>query len=329
MKPEVSIIVPVFNVEDYLVRCIESIISQTIKNIEIILVNDGSTDKSGQICDKYAIVDQRIKVIHKENGGLSSARNAGIKIASGFYLGFVDSDDYINPNMYKNLYELCQKTDSDIGVCRFGREINGNMATEFQEKMVIELDNIKAMRQLFRGELYRFSVCNKLFKKPCFENIMFPEGRIHEDLSTSYKFFTNAKKVVYTSEIGYIYVKRDGSILTSKFNEKRLDAFLGWDEIIPFMTKNYPNLSREYISCFAYGCLDNVYSILHEVMDNKIKIRLLLVIRQIVRSYYKKIIFNELLSLKDKFILSLLNYNVVSLLHFNQSKEMIKKLNIK
>ncbi|MBW8348410.1 glycosyltransferase [Bacillus sp. IITD106] len=329
MKPEVSVIVPVYNVENYLVRCIESILSQTLKNIEIILINDGSTDNSGNICNEYASLDKRIKVIHKENGGLSSARNAGIKIASGCYLGFVDSDDYIDPHMYKNLYELCKKTDSDIGVCRFGRKINGKMVTEVKEKKVIELNNVEAMRQLFRGELYRFSVCNKLFKKSCFKNIMFPEGRIHEDLSTSYKLFSNAKKVIYTSNIGYIYVKRDGSILASKFNEKRLDAFLGWEEIIPFMTQHYPELSTEFISSFTYGCLDNVYYILSEVKENKSKLRLLLIIREIVRSNYKKIMFNNQLSLKNKLIITLLNYNVFALLHIYQSKEMIKKFNFK
>jgi len=328
MKPEVSIIVPVYNVERYLKRCINSILSQTLKNIEIILINDGSTDNSGNICNEYADVDKRIRVIHKENGGLSSARNAGIKISLGRYLGFVDSDDYINPNMYKNLYELCIQNDSDIGVCRFGREINGKMVIEVKEEKVIKLDNVEAMRQLFRGELYRFSVCNKLFEKSCFKNIMFPEGRIHEDLSTSYKLFSNAKKVVYTSDTGYIYVKRDGSILTSTFNEKRLDAFLGWEEIIPFMTKHYPELSTEYISSCAYVCLDQVYSILSDVKDNKSRLRLLFVIREIVRSNYKKIMLNNLLSLKDKVVLSLLNYNIFALLHFYESKEMIKKLPI-
>ncbi|MBS4197578.1 glycosyltransferase [Lederbergia citri] len=329
MKPEVSIIVPVYNVEDYLEKCIESILSQTLTCFEVILVNDGSTDKSGLVCKEYEKKDNRVKVIQKENGGLSSARNAGMKIARGKYIGFVDSDDYIDPNMYKNLIELCEKTNGDIGICKFGREINGKKVTELQKKIIIEFDNLEAMRELFKGELYRFSVCNKIFKKSCFENILFPDGRIHEDLSTSYKVFSNAKKVVYSSEIGYMYVKREGSILTSKFNEKRLDAFLGWKEIIPFMTQHYPELSKEYFSCFAFGCLDNVYYILNEVMEYKKRNRYLLVIQQIVKTYYKKIISNDLLSLKDKLIITLLNYNVLSLYSFYNTKEMIKKLRIK
>ena len=127
MDPIISIIVPIYNVGKYLPKCIESILNQTFKNFELILVNDGSTDNSGVVCDDYEKKDTRIKIIHKSNGGVSSARNAGLYVAKGEYIGFVDPDDYIDKNMYEKLYRLCIDNNSDIAICRFNREINGKI----------------------------------------------------------------------------------------------------------------------------------------------------------------------------------------------------------
>jgi len=325
MKPKISIIVPVYNIELYLERCVESILSQTFVDFELILVNDGSTDQSGKVCDYYSEKDQRVKVLHKNNGGLSFARNEGLKIACGDFIGFVDGDDYIEKDMYKKLYELSEKTNSDIAICKFGREINGQLINELQQEFSKEMDNIEAMRQLFKGELYRFSVCNKLFRKSCFENILFPEGRIHEDLSTSYKLFANSTKSVYTNYVGYIYVKRENSILNSRFNEKRLDAFLGWDEILSFMGQKYPKLTKEVISCFAYGCVDNVHYIVNQVESKDSRIQYLSIIKRLHRKFYSKILLNNTLSLKDKFILSLLNCNCKMLIFLIKSKKKLVK----
>jgi glycosyltransferase involved in cell wall biosynthesis len=322
MRPEISIIVPVYNVELYINKCLDSILNQTLTNIEIIVVNDGSTDNSGSICNEYAEKDNRVRIIHKTNGGLSSARNAGIKIARGEFLGFVDSDDYIDDNFYKRLYELCKETNSDISICKFAREINGILINEPEEEVNIEMDNIESMRQLFKGVLFRFSVCNKLFKKTCFENILFPEGRIHEDLSTTYKLFNNSSKAIYTNYKGYIYVNRENSILTSKFNKNRLDAFIGWDEILSFMEENYPQLSREFLSCFAYGAVDNTFKILNQVENKEQRVTYLNIIRQLVRKYYRNIIKNDALSLKYKFILLLLSYRLNLLLLYKNSTKL-------
>ena len=171
MSPKISIIVPVHNVELYLVQCIESILAQTITDYEVVLVNDGSTDRSGEICDELALRDNRIKVIHKEYGGVSSARNEGVKKANGIYIGFVDGDDRIDSEMYKNLYDLCVDTASDISICKLGREINGKLINDSKENLYTKkMTNHEAMEQLFRGVLFRFSLCNKLFKRTCFDN---------------------------------------------------------------------------------------------------------------------------------------------------------------
>ncbi len=137
LKPKISIIVPVYNVELYLVQCIESILAQTITDYEVLLVNDGSTDRSGEICDEFVVRDNRINVIHKKNGGLSSARNEGIKKATGDYVGFVDGDDRLDPEMYKKLYQICVDTDSDIGICKLGREVNGKLINDSNEIYIL------------------------------------------------------------------------------------------------------------------------------------------------------------------------------------------------
>lgn len=290
MKPAISIIVPVYNVESFLEECINSILVQSFKSLEVILVNDGSTDMSGKISDKFAQIDKRVKVIHKEYGGVSSARNIGVETAQGEFIGFVDSDDRIDKDMFKELYRLCRETVSDISICQLGREINGSLINKGQEPLILEMDHDEALRQLFKGNLFRFSLCNKLFKKNCFKNIQFPEGRIHEDLSTTYKLFANSKKAVFTNYIGYIYVKRENSILTSTFNKKRLDAFLGWDEILTFMRKAYSHLFDEIMTCYVYWAIDNVFYTLNQVRDRKERNLYLEKIQESIRKRYKYII---------------------------------------
>lgn len=309
MKPEISIIVPVYNVENYINGCIDSILNQEFKNFELILVNDGSTDKSGLICDEYEKKDDRVKVIHQEYKGVSAARNVGINNAKGHYIGFVDSDDYIYKDMYSTLYNLCEQTNSDIGVCKLFREIDGKIINLDDNLIIKEMDNEEAMKELFKGILYRFSLANKLFKKSCFNGVEFPEGRIHEDLSTTYKLFANSAKTVYTNSTGYVYVKRSNSILTKQFYEKRLDAFYGWDEILQFM-KYYSNELDEYVnSAFGYGSIDNIFYILNQVNDKVSREKYLSKIRIYTKKYNRELMKNSNLSVKQKFIIKVLNFN--------------------
>lgn len=309
MKPEISIIVPIYNVEKYLPRCIESILAQTFTNFELILVNDGSEDDSGEVCDRYAKEDKRIKVIHKKNGGVSSARNAGLKNSIGNYIGFVDPDDYIKKDMYEKMYNLCIKKDSKIAICKFAREVDGKIinADNNETEIIRELNNEEAMNELFKGVLYRFSLCNKLFNKKCFQGITFPEGRIHEDLSTTYKLFANSNRSIYTTYQGYIYVKREDSILTKQYNEKRLQSFIGWDEILEFMNKRYEKVNEQVVATFTYWCVDNIFYIMNQVKDKDELIKYLNFIRSYTLKYKKLINSNDLLSEKYKIRVRLLN----------------------
>ena len=309
MDPIISIIVPIYNVGKYLPKCIESILNQTFKNFELILVNDGSTDNSGVVCDDYAKKDTRIKIIHKSNGGVSSARNAGLYVAKGEYIGFVDPDDYIDKNMYEKLYRLFIDNNSDIAICRFNREINGKIQNKESTEEIIELNNMVAMNELFKGNLYRFSLCNKLFSKKCFNDVLFPEERIHEDLSTTYKLFANSKKAVYINYCGYIYVRRENSILTSTYNEKRLQAFIAWDEIIEFIDKNYYEIIEQVIATFTYWCVDNILYILNQVNNSKKKNNYLNIIQKYTTKYYIYIKRNNILSRSYKLRIRIFNIN--------------------
>lgn len=309
MDPIISIIVPIYNVGKYLPKCIESILNQTFKNFELILVNDGSTDNSGVVCDDYAKKDTRIKIIHKSNGGVSSARNAGLYVAKGEYIGFVDPDDYIDKNMYEKLYRLCIDNNSDIAICRFNREINGKIQNKESTEEIIELNNMEVMNELFKGNLYRFSLCNKLFSKKCFNDVLFPKERIHEDLSTTYKLFANSKKAVYINYCGYIYVRRENSILTSTYNEKRLQAFIAWDEIIEFIDKNYYEIIEQVIATFTYWCVDNILYILNQVNNSKKKNNYLNIIQKYTTKYYIYIKRNNILSRSYKLRIRIFNIN--------------------
>ncbi|MBR9647298.1 glycosyltransferase family 2 protein [Clostridium tyrobutyricum] len=241
MKPIVSIIVPIYNVERYINKCIDSILSQTFKKFELILVDDGSPDSCGEMCDKYAKLDYRIKVIHKKNGGLSSARNAGIDIAQGKYIGFIDSDDWIKNDMYESLYKAIIKYDADISICDFIK-FNENYDLSFKEdsRKNIEIwNNIEALEKLNTDNCGKIVIAwNKLYKKELWSDIRFPEGRIHEDVFTMHKILFKANRVVNTNKILYGYLQRSSSIIGTKFSLKKLDYIDGLRERINFYRKN-------------------------------------------------------------------------------------------
>ncbi|RYL92710.1 glycosyltransferase [Sporolactobacillus sp. THM7-4] len=247
-NPLVSVIVPVYNVEKYLKKCVESIMNQTFKNIEIILVDDGSTDASGKMCDYFQLMDNRIVVIHKENGGLSSARNAGIKRAKGIFVGFVDSDDWISETMYENLLSLTNKYDADVSECRF---INVNKKTDLkkvieQPESVLTFNHDDALRLHFQNALFYSVVWNKLYKKELFNGIEFPEGKIHEDEFTTYKILDKASKLVSTSNILYCYFRRSNSIMGQKFSSKSLDRLEAYKEKKQyFMNTEFEEMSQK------------------------------------------------------------------------------------
>lgn len=242
--PIISIIVPVYNVEKYIRRCIQSIINQTYKDIEIILVNDGSTDMSKSICDEYKKKDSRIILINKENGGLSDARNAGIRKARGKYLAFVDSDDFIHEKMLEKMYDRIIYDDSDMAVCGYIEYFEEK--TEKNRKYVYGKNGIITAEQYFESILNDENIgnyaWNKLYKKKLFDNVFFPKGQAFEDINTTYKLVLLSNKISVVNEALYYYQQRDNSIsnlVNINHLRDQISAIIERNQII---STYYPNM---------------------------------------------------------------------------------------
>lgn len=266
--PKLSIVAPVYNVKDYLTRCTNSILIQSFKDFELILVDDGATDGSGEICDQIKKQDSRIKVIHKQNGGLSSARNAGIENANGDYITFVDSDDWIEPQLYEKMFESADKNDADITICRLQMvsEPNNVIKVVGYDKEIF-FDKIEATKEILRDDMIPSYSCNKLFKRELFEGIRYPLGRIFEDTATIYKLFYKSNKVVTIPYIGYNYWQNPNGLCnnnnqsTEKNLTRELHNALAFDERYVF-AKNNKDLN-EVVPLCAFKAYQMIRSFIH------------------------------------------------------------------
>ena len=226
--PLISVIVPIYKVEQYLKQCVESILSQTYTNLEVILVDDGSPDGCPDMCDEFAKEDARIVVIHKENGGLSDARNAGLDIASGEYIGFVDSDDFVASNMYEILVRAAQKNDADIVLCNYlqvderGEQVSGAKVQLYAKNKTYEkIEFINEILQPYGG--YYVVAWNKIYRRSVFENLRFPLGKQHEDEYVFHYVVDNSRVIVSVEDSLYYYRQRKGSIMDRGFSVKSMD----------------------------------------------------------------------------------------------------------
>ena len=270
--PLISVIVPVYRVEEYLERCVKSILSQTYKNLEVILVDDGSPDQCPAICDACAEKDARVKVIHQENKGLSGARNAGIDATSGEYLAFVDSDDYVSPHFIEELYQLLQDTGCAIGQCRFSY-VKGDGLVEEGDSAFCIYRGESLMEQLYGPE--EKATCfvvawNKLYWAELFKEtgIRYPEGRIHEDEATTYRLFHEAKKLAFLDRALYGYYTENGGSITSVFSAKRLQWLTAHEERIAFFKKNgYEKLLPAAYRKLCDACITFYFRCTEQVKD--------------------------------------------------------------
>ena len=252
---QISVIVPVYNVEKYLKKCIDSILAQTFDDkYEILLIDDGSTDHSTQICDHYAAEHTEIRVIHKKNGGLSDARNVGIEEAKGQFICFIDSDDYIAPEMLANLYGNLVNYQADISSVELVDVYDGRSIQKAEHGKVELLDQKAAIIAVLQGnQLYAYAT-NKLFKKTLFETVRFPVGKIVEDAFVIMKLLLQAKRVVVSDWPGYFYFHRDDSIIGAAFSKKSFDVIEAWEKNADLVLAHYPELTaicRRRI-CWAY-----------------------------------------------------------------------------
>jgi len=235
MKEKISIIIPIYNTATYLDRCISSIIAQSYKNIEILLINDGSTDNSGHICSIWAAKDKRIKVIHKKNSGVSNTRNMGLSIAQGELIAFVDSDDYLSPNIYERLYCLMKYYSCDLAICGRTRICEGKTIKYADTGIQIFYDGKIDMRKL--GCQYDLNISvNKLYKKQYWTNLRFPENMTYaEDLFITPDILSQSHKAVYTSEGLYYYYERNTSASFMLNDQKLINDIQAKEKFYSFM----------------------------------------------------------------------------------------------
>lgn len=261
MNELVSIVIPVYNVENYLQRCVDALLQQTYNELEIILVDDGSTDRSGDICDYYAKEDARIKVIHQMNAGQSGARNEALKIATGKYICFIDSDDYVPMNYIETLYQWLIETDADISLCEYikftGELVNYSDIPAGNDERIL-YNNVELIKKMHTvaDELY-VVMWGKLFKRELIEGIYFPEGRICEDLAVLYQIFDRVKKAVYVNKVMYYYFRNNVESSTFRINDKFYqDVYLALEEEITYMLKEHTDLVDYPRKTYMYWILD-------------------------------------------------------------------------
>lgn len=245
---KISVIVPVYNVAPYLSRTLDSILAQTYSSIEVILVDDGSTDDTGAICDQYSAKDNRIVVIHKSNAGVSAARNDGLRVATGDYIGFVDGDDLLEKDMLKILVKNAKKYRADISVCNMDTvDVDGRLETVY-EYTTKSMDAEEIVQGYFFNQSVKsimYSQCNKIFSRKVLSGIEFRPYRYCEDILFVFEAVLNSDRIYYDNRIGYHYIHRKNSAMTSHFSEKRLEYVFAARELVAACVRQYPQYSQE------------------------------------------------------------------------------------
>lgn len=286
MGDKISVIVPIYKVEDYLHRCVDSIINQTYTNLEIILVDDGSPDNCPMICDEYAKKDSRIRVVHKKNGGLSDARNAGLDIATGEYIMFIDSDDFVDIEMMESMMKNMIDNNVDMVVCNIKYVYEDREVVKYNQADRI-LDRYEAMEEYLKDGVVQAVAWNKLYKKSLINNMRYKVGKTNEDEFFTYKVVDKTDKIYYDSKPFYNYIQRNSSIM-GKYSIKRLDGVEASYERLNFIKEKYPTLYEKEKKTFVNLCIYSYQMILKEPNLDKDKQG-----RKILNNYTKKIKFNK------------------------------------
>ena len=315
---KVSVIVPIYKVENYMGKCIDSLLRQSLTDIEIILVDDGSPDRCGEMCDEYKSKDERIKVIHKVNGGLSDARNAGLKIATGDFIGFVDSDDYVASDMFERLFSICVKNNVKIAGCDLAYVYDGSDAVpdcRSTGEEIIMSSQAFFKKMLYVQEYLRTGVWNKIYAAELFADVRFPKGKIYEDVGTMYKLIFQVKEIAYISYPGYFYLKaREGAITNQKYSVKEYDRLEMNTNMVNYILENQPSLAKTAIGYRAVNCNLSIVNsmIASETVDPKI----LSFIRQDLNKYFFKIMLSDqVIWKKIQILLLMLSYRLYTVVY--------------
>ena len=298
---QISIVVPVYNVENYLSYCVESLRQQTYKNIEIILVDDGSTDSSGEICDQYAREDDRIKVLHIENGGLSNARNTGVKESSTDWIVFIDSDDYYDHRAIEYLVELRDKYRVDLvatPVIEVRDYENSDFLGDFREKYSGKLDRRTALEQMFYGNYVGTHSGGKLYKKEILLRFPYPKGMLYEDLALAYEHIASCENIAVSVLNLYKYYRRPGSIVNSKYSDRLLDFYKAMEWNRSYVERDYSgdrDMRRALNVRYVFNGLHIVHAMLSSDMYAEVN-----KIRKEYIQYFKDVIPNSNVTRKNK-----------------------------
>ena len=247
MDALISVIIPIYNVCQYVKRCIDSVIEQTYKNLEIILVDDGSTDSSGKICDEYALKDSRVIVIHKKNGGLSDARNAALKICKGELLTFIDGDDFVSRYYIENLYEALSSASAQMSACQAYDFFDGDDLPEDRKADSSKAETYSAhdyLKKMLYQDNAETTAWGKLFYRNMFSDVFFPKGAIYEDIPTIYKIVLRCEKTVIIHSKDYYYLQRSDSIQYRSFTLRKMDAVKHMRQLCGDVLEIYPDLKK-------------------------------------------------------------------------------------
>ena len=300
----ISIVVPIYNVENYLERCIESLILQDYKNIEIILVDDGSTDNSSDICKKY-LKDNRVKYFYKKNGGLSDARNFGLSKMSGQYVTFVDSDDAISPDFISYNYSNLIKNEADISISNLEFVYADKVKEKNKEDDSFLLTSSDVIEKMLYGKHYFISACGKLYRKKLFENITFPIGQSFEDINTTYKLYLSSRKIVCSLYPRYYYFIRENSITTNKFSKKNLDQIYATDSMCDNIEKIDKNFHLACLRRKVYARISTYCKMVNCNYNNK---NLENKIIEYIKKNKKDVMKDKKVSFEDKISIILIVY---------------------
>ncbi len=301
--PCISVIVPVYKVEKYLRRCVDSILSQSFTDFELLLTDDGSPDNCPAICDNYAAKDSRVRVIHKENGGLSSARNAALNICEGKYICFVDSDDYITPDALETLYAALTETDSDIAVGNMlSVDESGNTAdfyTPARERTVLEGDEILST-------MNQPCAPNRLYKAEIFDNLRYPVGRLYEDVFIWHKILAQTKRMVLTGRVDYYYLIRSDSIMHSDYDIRFTDIVFAIKERYEWLDSTGQTQLADEARLFVYSRVAVAYA--HLDRNNPAHREKLKEIKEIYNDCFPVLMKNKSIGFRQKLRLWMLRY---------------------
>lgn len=322
---KISIIVPIYNVENYIRKCVDSILAQSFSDFELLLIDDGSTDCSGTICDMYAHIDARVKVIHKENGGLSDARNTGIEAATGEYIGFVDGDDYILPNMYETLYKGIGESNADIATCGVKDIYQNTEKSHRLENEVWQFEKKEIMVNWITGQRILISICCKLVKASIMKEVRFKRGKTYEDCFMAADLMLRVNHMWATNSSLYCYVHRTASITTRPYQEDKDNMLEATEYMYGVISEEYPDLKEEleFRRLFGYfATLDRMLFVKHFKELNQYK-----EVLAVLRSNSRRILCNPYFQKTRKIGIVFLKANVYlykMLVYIKKRKEILK-----